>query len=399
MQKITIMKQTIKLTGRIDTASVATVDGYIADELKKMESVPELLTIDFTDVEYISSSGLRIMLKYRKQCADMQIVNVKSDVYNVFEMTGFTRMMKVVKALRKIDLSKCTRLAHGANGEVYKINDEEIVKLSLFKHREEELIEEMNNVREAFILGVPTMMSFDTVEVNDGRRGIVMEALRPTTLAQHLQEHPDDLDNCIEPYIDLFRKTNVISVEPGRFGNAKQKLLDDLLSPMNFLGDELTAGVKELVDALPEGNCLVHGDGHPSNALLCGEDDSRSMMLIDMGDLSIGHRIFEIMGWAFLMNGTDYSPACRIGPKSIGLDYPFLQRMFRKMLASYLDITDTAAIDRAVKAASYVGVLRLICCSQVRDVTPERQKPIIALAQGAVEHREETLESISFLSN
>lgn len=392
------MEHIIKLSGRIDTATAASVDLYIADELSQLTERPSQLTIDFTDVSYISSTGLRVILKYRKQVPDLQVVNVSNDIYHVFDMTGFTRMITVKRALRKIDLAKCQPLAHGANGEVFKINDEEIVKLSLFANREQELIEEMNCAHEAFIMGVPTMISFDLVQVNDGRKGIVMEALNSTTLAQHLKQHPEDMDAYMEPYINLFRTTNAIVTQPGQFASAKQHLYDRLLSPSNFMGEELTAGIKALVDALPDGLNLIHADGHPSNALLCGDASSRSLMLIDMGDISSGHPIMEIIGWSFLMNGTSYSPARMIGPMATGLDYDYLQQMYRKMMASYLRITDSATLDRAVQAGAYVGVLRFICIDQVRITDPVKQQRTIGMARQTLEHRQDVLDSIALLT-
>lgn len=387
----------IELKGHLDTSMIAEVKKDIDAQLAGVDAA-EKIVIDCSQLDYISSSGLRVLLAIKKKYQDVEIVNVSSDVYNVFEITGFTRILDVKKALRKINLAECKRLAHGANGEVYKINDEEIVKLSLFASKEEELIDEMNRAREAFVLGVPTMISFDTVEVSDGRKGIVMEALNPTTLAQHLKEHPEQLDIYLEPYMDLFRTTNAIVVEPGQFYSAKQHLIDRLTTPENCIGPEMTAGVKELVEALPDGYCLVHADGHPSNALLCGDEDSRSLMLIDMGDVCAGHPIFEIMGWSFLMCGPEYSIASIIGPIATGLECAYLRNMFRKMMASYLAITDEEMLDRAVAAGEAVGTLRFICVDQLRATTPERKERNIRITKATLQHREEILEGIALLT-
>lgn len=392
------MKKKIFLKGRIDTATAAATETEIAKQLEGCSQDTEII-LDCTMLSYISSTGLRVILKYKKLFPLLRIVNANAEVYNVFEITGFSRIISIEKALRKIDLTTCTLLARGANGEVYKINDEEIVKLSLFANREDELIEEMNRAREAFVLGVPTMISFDEVEVNDGRRGIVLEALNSTTLAQHLKEHPEQLDSYLEPYINLFRTTNAIVTQPGQFRSAKQELLNRLMAPTRFLDDETTAEIKSLIEALPDGLRLVHADGHPCNALLCGEADSRNLMLIDMGDLSAGHPIFEIIGWAFLMNGTDYSPARIIGPRILGLDYPYLQQMFRKMLALYLHIEDEATLDKAVWASAQVAILRLVCTEQIRNVPVEKRPRGIEMARQTIAHSRDIRDAIVFLTD
>ncbi|MBQ0073508.1 MAG: STAS domain-containing protein, partial [Prevotella sp.] len=349
------------LSGRIDTANAPQVDKQIQEAISNATEPVVMLTFDCSALTYISSTGLRIILKYKKLYPHMEVINVTNDVYSVFEMTGFSKIINVRKALRKINLEECTRLAHGANGEVYKINDEEIVKLSLLASVETQLVDEMNRAREAFILGVPTMISYEQVEVSDGRKGIVLEALNSTTLAQHLQTHPEELDDYVEPFVDLFRTTNAITAPEGKFSSAKQALKDCLDSPDAFLTEDLKDKVRQLIDAIPEGHNLIHGDGHLSNALLCGDEGQQSLMLIDMGDISTGHPIMEVMGMSFIMNGTEYSHARRVAPLAMGLDYDYVNKAFRKILALYLNITDAATLDAAVQAAAYVSVLRFIC--------------------------------------
>ncbi len=388
---------TIELKGHLDTSKTAEAKEYIDSKLAKADA-QEPIIIDCRELEYISSSGLRIIIGIKKSHPNMEVINVSTEVYNVFDMTGFTRIITIKKALRKIDLSKCQRLARGANGEVYKINDEEIVKLSLFANREDELLDEMNRAREAFLLGVPTMISFDQVEVGDGRKGIVMEALNSTTLAQHLKQHPEQLDSYIKPYVDLFITTNAITPEPGKIRSAKEHLLDRLLSPTRFLDEQMTSEIKSMVEAIPDGENLIHADGHPSNALLCGDNDSRNLMLIDMGDISVGHPILEIMGWSFIMYGPEYSFTKMAGPKTTGLDSDFLEKMFRKMMAAYLNITDEETLERAITAAAYVGQLRLICVDQVRNITPEKQQRTISLAKCTIEHKQEVMDGINLLA-
>ena len=55
------------------------------------------LIVDFGQVEYISSAGLRMILRLRKADPEASIVNVIPEVYEIFDMTGFTDMMPVSK--------------------------------------------------------------------------------------------------------------------------------------------------------------------------------------------------------------------------------------------------------------------------------------------------------------
>ena len=94
---------------------------------------------DASELEYVASSGLRIILKMVKTEKNFKLVNVSPEVYNVFEMTGFSKIINITKALRKIDLDKCEKIGAGGNGAVYRISEDEIVKVNFNPETYEDL--------------------------------------------------------------------------------------------------------------------------------------------------------------------------------------------------------------------------------------------------------------------
>lgn len=85
---------TISFDGRLDSSLTTEIQQELAAKLNDAPGVKEL-TWDGCGMEYISSSGLRLMLMLKKKYPSFKLVNVCPDVYNVFEMTGFTKMMTV----------------------------------------------------------------------------------------------------------------------------------------------------------------------------------------------------------------------------------------------------------------------------------------------------------------
>ncbi|MBQ7900234.1 MAG: STAS domain-containing protein, partial [Bacteroidales bacterium] len=83
---------TLILAGRLDTATSAKAG---ADIERALATVPVIsrLTCDAGQLEYISSSGLRILLSLAKRYKDFRITEVQSLVYEVLDTTGFTKMM------------------------------------------------------------------------------------------------------------------------------------------------------------------------------------------------------------------------------------------------------------------------------------------------------------------
>ena len=85
---------TIKLSGRLDTNSSPALEA----ELKKSVNGVKELIFDFSEVEYISSAGLRILLAAQKvmnRQGSMKLIGVNADVMEVFEITGFSDILTI----------------------------------------------------------------------------------------------------------------------------------------------------------------------------------------------------------------------------------------------------------------------------------------------------------------
>ena len=86
---------TLTVEGRIDTITSQELDKEITEELGNFDSV----IIDFTDLEYISSAGLRVLIATQKKLKadDIPLVirNVNDSVGEIFRMSGFDKILKI----------------------------------------------------------------------------------------------------------------------------------------------------------------------------------------------------------------------------------------------------------------------------------------------------------------
>lgn len=86
---------TIELTGRLDTVTST----ELADAVAKETINEKLVIIDFKNLEYISSAGLRVLLALKKQFTaedrDFEIHNLNDVVKEVFNVTGFINILSV----------------------------------------------------------------------------------------------------------------------------------------------------------------------------------------------------------------------------------------------------------------------------------------------------------------
>ena len=87
-------KLTIALDGRMDTTSAPQLEEVLKENLR---GVTELV-MDFAELVYISSAGLRVLLaamKLMKKQGSMVVRNVNETVMDVFEVTGFADMLTI----------------------------------------------------------------------------------------------------------------------------------------------------------------------------------------------------------------------------------------------------------------------------------------------------------------
>lgn len=82
------------LSGRLDTVTAPELEKELKDSLSGITD----LILDFENLEYISSAGLRVLLSAHKIMSaqgSMKLVNVNEIVQEVFEVTGFTDILTI----------------------------------------------------------------------------------------------------------------------------------------------------------------------------------------------------------------------------------------------------------------------------------------------------------------
>ena len=82
------------VSGRLDTITAPQLESDLKDSIEGITS----LILDFSDLSYISSAGLRVLLSTQKQMlkqGKMVIRNVNEAISEVFEITGFTEILTI----------------------------------------------------------------------------------------------------------------------------------------------------------------------------------------------------------------------------------------------------------------------------------------------------------------
>lgn len=353
----------IALSGRVDASNASDIEKEVLD-IKKANPGMHVV-VDADTLEYISSAGLRIILRLRKDDANLAIINVSHEVYDVLDMTGFTDMVTVEKAYRRISVDGCEFIAKGANGAVYRYDDETIVKTYFAQDALDDIQQERENARKAFVLGVNTAIPYDVVRVGDGY-GTVMELLNAKSISKHMIANPDDISTYVDYFVDTLKHIHSIKVKKGELRDYKDWVVGWCKFLADHLPEEKINKLNALISALPESSNMIHGDYHTNNIML----QNGETLLIDLDTLSVGAPVFELgsMYNAFLgFSELDHGRVM----KFMGYDREVSAKFWRMSLARYLGTDDEKIILEAENKARVVGYTRILRRSIRREEGPE----------------------------
>ena len=343
----------ISLSGRIDSSNSAEMEKNLKALREGREDIP--VVFDCEKLEYISSAGLRVLLRLHQATGNVKLINVSSEVYEVFEMTGFVELLEVHKAYRVISVDGCEVIGQGANGAVYRIDPDTIVKVYLNPDALPEIKRERELARIAFVLGVPTAIPYDVVRIKGGGFGSVFELLNAKSYARILMDGEKSVDEVAKMSIDLLKIIHGTVVKPDSMPDMKAVALDWADFLKDYLPEAQYQKLHALVAAVPDDNHMMHGDYHIKNVMV---QDGESL-LIDMDTLCHGHPVFELASMFNAYCGfseLDHS----IDQKFLGVPYEMAVEFWNKSLKLYLDGMDDEQIKAVEDKAKIVGYTRIM---------------------------------------
>nr|MCR4657841.1 STAS domain-containing protein [Lachnospiraceae bacterium] len=169
------------LRGRIDSVNTAETEIAIRNELSFYHDLD--IAFDAKNLEYISSAGLRIFLKLKKEFKrPVRIFNVSDEIFDILSVTGFTEILEVERTMRRITVKGCKKVSSALNGEILGLSEDEIIKIYGKNVPLSEIKQERSYAQTALIAGIPTLIPYDVVSCEYGY-GIVFEKAGAHSLA------------------------------------------------------------------------------------------------------------------------------------------------------------------------------------------------------------------------
>lgn len=266
---------TIAISGQIDSTQALSFEDEIFSIIKNYEGDMQEIILDIENLTYISSSGLRIILTVKKRYPNFTIVNCSNEIYNVFDMTGFTEILDIKKALPQVPIDGIEKV--DGLKDTYQLTDETMLKVFPEGTTKADVEHEVQLSRHMFVLGVPSAMTFDIVKVGK-RFGLIFESvqLKETdattlgTMMRELHEHIVEPGGLIPSILDKEKKMIQEKAEE--------------------LGDDIVAKLNQLMKLIPAGSSLLHGDFSAKKIAY----QNGAPILIDMSGVSYGNPIIDL---------------------------------------------------------------------------------------------------------
>lgn len=344
---------TIYLEGRVDTSNA---DAREKEILEIRNSNPDgNVVLDVENLDYISSAGLRVVLRFRKANASLRIINASSEIYDIFEMTGFTEMIPVEKAYRKLSVDGCEIIGQGAKGTVYRYSPDIVVKVYKNPDSLPDIINERSLARKAFVLGIPTAIPYDVVRVGNSY-GSVFELLEAKSFSKLIRANPENMSEYAKIFADMLQQIHHTNVNADDMPDVKIRINHWLEDIKPEFDDSSNAKMKQLVDDVPNTLNMLHCDYHTNNIMM----QNGETLLIDMDTLSHGHPIFELANIYITYVGFgEIDPT--VVEKFLNLPYDTSIKFWDVFLPFYLGTDNPEEIEKAnnkVKLLSYIRLMR-----------------------------------------
>jgi aminoglycoside phosphotransferase (APT) family kinase protein len=174
----------------------------------------------------------------------------------------------------------------------------------------------------------------------------------------------------------LLKKLHSTTFEPGTLPDARNGLhawADVAERSGRYLPETITK-LRALIDSIPPQNTFIHGDFHPANIMVSGEE----WLLIDMGDASVGHPVIDLLASFHLMKlvGSRGDNALRF----VGIPGDLLGKVWDIFIRTYLETENAQLVEDVENTLNYYAQIRSLNGVAFVPAYSDAQRPRVAKA-------------------
>ena len=257
------------------------------------------------------------------------------------------------KEYREIDVSGCARIGKGAKAEVYRYDEELIVKVYNEKNTYKDVEREIALARSVFVLGLPTAISFGIVSVGKGY-GSMFELIDAKTISELIAKTPEHTDYYAGIMAGLALQIHSTRPDSVKLFPEASAYIDSWIKRAD-LGEDTEKKLFDILAARPVSECLVHGDFHTGNVFLSNNEP----LFIDVDRMAVGDPIVDLSSmYLFYVGYAELDP--KIIEDFMGISVKTAAAFYHSFIRQYLKTDDETELEKTVRSSSLWAFVRLI---------------------------------------
>lgn len=243
--------------------------------------------------------------------------------------------------LRSFSIDGLEKIGEGGMGTIYKIDDEQIIKVYHPEVTLSEIEKKKQYVREIFVRGIPTMISFEIVAVGN-QYGIIFEMLGSDTVGRTLRKDPSLTMDYGRKMGELLKKIHTVEMPEKTLPKIKDRFSEwiDIMDRDYHTAPYVIQAMRQVLEAVPETNRVLHCDFHEGNVMISGDE----LLVIDTDEICVGNPIYDL---AFCYGNHDllaYNP--KLLENSVGIKPATARQMRRLIMMEYYHTDDVRKIKK-----------------------------------------------------
>lgn len=347
------------------------IDSFNAKEFEEdllgfYEQKGELL-LDASELEYMSSSGIRALVKLSKMQNGVRIDNVNDAMFSIFYSSGLTEIFEINRQMLELTNDNWEVAGVGASGTVYKINNDTAIKVYAEGTKFEYVNQERELARQAFICGVPTIIPNRNAKVGN-QYATIFELVNSSSLGEMLVKNPDRFDELMDDYVKMIKDLHAIEDTKDYFPYLQDLWLKSEHMVREGLSPEDADLVVDIYKNSKKSKNLLHGDIHPGNVMISDGE----MVLVDMASMSTGPELLDaITVYRLSMYAKDVG-LLKAAEESMGIPESMFVTFWEAFARRYYEVEDQDVIDKITKDMYAITALDMMF--SINTIPPENAR-------------------------
>lgn len=266
----------------------------------------------------------------------------------------FEHNKELYKKYKELSIDGLELIGKGAKGNVYRVDDELIVKVYNDKNMFKDIERENTLARKAFVAGIPTAISFGIVTVGE-KYGSVFELVESNTVSSLIAKDPDNVGYYAQTMADLAKQIHTTDATGMDIPDFMPEVYKWISGGIAYVDGDVALRVLKMLEALPKATTMIHGDFHTGNVMRQKDE----YLLIDMDRLSTCDPIIELSGaYMFYVAFGELDSA--FVENFMGFSYDVAKQYYEQFMQHYFKDKSEEELELINQKCALLAYLRLV---------------------------------------